>query len=40
LDEQVHIAEEIEERINDEKPKQLLQELKELGQNIIDRVNQ
>lgn len=40
LDEQVHIVEEIEERINDERPKLLLQELKELGQNIIDRVNQ
>lgn len=40
LDEQVHIVEEIEERINDERPKQLLQELKELGQNILERVNQ
>jgi type I restriction enzyme S subunit len=40
LDEQALIVKEIEESINNEKAKQMLQELKELGQSIMDKVNQ
>lgn len=40
LDEQALIVKEIEESINNEKAKQMLQDLKELGQSIMDKVNQ
>jgi restriction endonuclease S subunit len=40
LDEQALIVQDIEESINNVKAKQLLQELKELGKSIMDKVNQ
>jgi restriction endonuclease S subunit len=40
LDEQALIVKEIEESINNEKVNKMLQELRELGQSIMDKVNQ